>query len=101
MKEVGSIAKVSEDVFNQCVGDDSITPPRPNTDIIAIDERYFRPTEVDLLIGDSSKARKELNWEPKYDLTALIGDMVLSDLKLFKKEFDLMRKGHKILSQAE
>ena len=101
VKEVGSIAKIDEDVFNQCVGDDSITPHRPNTDIIAIDERYFRPTEVDLLIGDSSKARKELSWQPKYDLTALIEDMVLSDLKLFKKEFDLMRKGHKILSQVE
>jgi GDPmannose 4,6-dehydratase len=53
--------------------------------IIKIDEQYFRPTEVDLLIGDASKARTKLGWEPKYDLKALVKEMVASDLKLFKQ----------------
>lgn len=53
--------------------------------IIAIDEVYFRPTEVDLLIGDPTKARQQLGWKPKYDLAALVKDMVVSDLTLFKK----------------
>ncbi|BDD04183.1 GDP-mannose 4,6-dehydratase [Aureibacter tunicatorum] len=54
--------------------------------VLRIDSRYYRPTEVDLLIGDPSKAKKELNWEPKYDLSALIGEMMQADLKICQKE---------------
>lgn len=60
--------------------------------VVKVDEAYFRPTEVDLLIGDSTKAREELGWSPKYDLPALVTDMVQSDLKLMQKE-EYLRKG--------
>lgn len=54
--------------------------------VVRVDPKYFRPTEVDLLIGDPSKAMSKLGWKPKYDLPALVNDMVTSDLELFKKE---------------
>ncbi len=53
--------------------------------IVKVDPKYFRPTEVDLLIGDPSKAMNKLGWKPKYDLPALVKDMVASDILLFKK----------------
>jgi GDPmannose 4,6-dehydratase len=55
-------------------------------DVVRVDPRYFRPTEVDLLIGDASKANQKLNWKPKYDLDGMVEEMVLSDLELFNKE---------------
>jgi len=55
-------------------------------EIVAVDERYYRPTEVELLVGDARKARELLGWKPKYDLRALVVDMMQSDLKLMKKE---------------
>ena len=64
-------------------------------------ERYFRPTEVDLLIGDASKAREKLGWIPEYDLSALVKDMVQSDLKLMQKDKYLKDGGYKILSYFE
>jgi GDPmannose 4,6-dehydratase len=54
--------------------------------VVRVDSKYFRPTEVDLLIGDPTKAMTKLGWKPKYDLPALVKDMVSSDLVLFKKE---------------
>jgi GDPmannose 4,6-dehydratase len=54
--------------------------------VVKVDPKYFRPTEVDLLIGDPSKAIKILGWKPKYDLKALVNEMVSSDLAIFKKE---------------
>ncbi|HEY6082282.1 MAG TPA: GDP-mannose 4,6-dehydratase [Chitinophagaceae bacterium] len=54
-------------------------------EIVSIDERYFRPTEVDLLIGDAAKAKKQLGWTPKYDLPALVREMVQADVKLFAR----------------
>lgn len=54
--------------------------------VVRVDPKYFRPTEVDLLIGDPTKAMTKLGWKPKYDLPALVKDMVASDLVLFKKE---------------
>jgi GDPmannose 4,6-dehydratase len=53
------------------------------TTVVRVDPRYFRPTEVDLLIGDASKAQQKLGWKPKYDLDALVEEMVLSDVDLF------------------
>ena len=55
----------------------------PGCIVIRVDPNYFRPTEVDLLIGDASKANKILNWKPKYDIDSLVQEMVLSDLKTF------------------
>jgi GDPmannose 4,6-dehydratase len=52
--------------------------------VVRVDPRYFRPTEVDLLIGDATKANEKLNWKPKYDLDSLVEEMVLSDVELFE-----------------
>ena len=54
--------------------------------IVKVDPKYYRPAEVDLLIGDPFKAMTKLGWKPKYDLDALVKEMVASDLALFKKE---------------
>ncbi len=62
--------------------------------IVEIDPKYFRPTEVDLLIGDSSKARKILGWKPEYNLEMLVEEMITSDLKLMEREKALMDMGH-------
>jgi GDPmannose 4,6-dehydratase len=59
---------------------------KKNTVVVAVDKRYFRPTEVDLLIGDPTKAKTLLGWTPKYDLKALVVEMVNADIDLFKKE---------------
>lgn len=69
--------------------------------IVEVDPRYFRPAEVDLLLGDSSKARKELGWIPKYDLKMLVKEMVEEDLKLAQKEKMLVDNGHEILIPQE
>jgi GDPmannose 4,6-dehydratase len=69
--------------------------------VVKIDPKYFRPTEVELLIGDASKAKKELKWELKYNLDALIEDMVKSDLELFKRDNYLREGGHKIFQYHE
>jgi len=60
--------------------------------VVKVDPKYFRPTEVDLLIGDPTKAQKQLGWKPKYDLAALVKDMMESDLHLVKKD-DYLKKG--------
>ncbi|RYD91529.1 MAG: GDP-mannose 4,6-dehydratase [Sphingobacteriales bacterium] len=69
--------------------------------VVKIDPKYYRPTEVDLLIGDATKAREKLGWVPKYDLQALVTDMVLSDLHLVKKDDYLKKGGFKILNYFE
>lgn len=69
--------------------------------IIEVDPRYFRPTEVELLLGDSSKARRELGWTPKYNLQALIKEMVREDLAEAEKENVLRKEGYEILVPQE
>lgn len=73
----------------------------PGDVILKIDPRYFRPTEVDLLLGNNEKAKQKLGWEPKYDLKALIDDMVKSDLELFKRDLYLKDGGHNIFEYHE
>lgn len=70
-------------------------------EILSVDPSYFRPTEVDLLIGDPSKAKEKLGWVPEYDLHDLVKDMMASDVKLMRKDIDLLKAGHKILKQEE
>ena len=69
--------------------------------VIKVDPHYFRPTEVDLLIGDPSKAKKQLNWKLEYDLPALVKDMVQNDVALFKRDEYLLKGGHKIFNYHE
>lgn len=69
--------------------------------IIRIDPQYFRPTEVELLIGDPTKANQVLGWKPTYTLETLVDDMVQSDLELFKRDHYLKQGGHKIFQYHE
>lgn len=69
--------------------------------VVKVDAKYFRPTEVDLLIGDASKAFEKLGWKPKYDLQALVTDMVKSDLHLVKKDEYLKKGGFTTLNYFE
>jgi GDPmannose 4,6-dehydratase len=69
--------------------------------VVKIDSKYFRPTEVDLLIGDATKAKEKLGWIPKYDLQALVSDMMQSDLHLVKKDDYLKKGGFKTLNYFE
>lgn len=62
--------------------------------IFEVDPEYFRPTEVEELLGDSSRAREAMGWEPKYDLKSMVTEMMDSDLSLFKKERHLLEGGH-------
>lgn len=70
-------------------------------EVIAVSPKYFRPTEVDFLLGNPQKAQKELGWKPKYDLKMLIDDMMKSDLTLMKRDRYLQDGGHKVLSYFE
>ena len=70
-------------------------------EIVAVDEKYFRPTEVELLIGDATKAREKLGWVPEYDLPALIEDMMSSDIKLMEKQQYLLDGGYGVKNYFE
>ncbi|MFD2999163.1 GDP-mannose 4,6-dehydratase [Pontibacter toksunensis] len=70
-------------------------------EVVCVDVNYFRPTEVDLLIGDGTKAKEKLGWEPKHDLPALVKDMMQSDVELFKRDTYLKDGGHRILNYHE
>ncbi len=70
-------------------------------ELVAVDPRYYRPTEVDLLIGDPTKANQQLGWKPKYDLDMLVKEMVAADIELFKREKLLKDSGYVIKNQFE
>ena len=70
-------------------------------EVLAVDPKYFRPTEVELLIGDPTKAKTKLGWKTEYDLQGLVKDMVQSDLKLMTKEQYLKDGGYRILNYFE
>jgi len=97
VNEIGVVSEVSDDEKfrdikqNVKVGDV----------VVKVDPTYFRPTEVDLLIGDSTKARTILGWKPEYDLQKLAAEMVKSDLKIMKKDRYLAEGGFKILNYFE
>jgi GDPmannose 4,6-dehydratase len=70
-------------------------------EVVAVDKNYFRPTEVDLLLGDPTKAKQKLGWKLDYDLPALVKDMMKADVELFKKDQMLREKGHRVLNFHE
>lgn len=70
-------------------------------EVVAVDPRYYRPTEVDLLIGDPTKAQTKLNWKPKYDLAGLVSEMVAADVDSFRKEKLLKESGYYVKNQYE
>lgn len=70
-------------------------------EVVAVDPKYFRPTEVELLIGDPTKSKTKLGWVPKYDLQALVKEMMEADIENFRKEKMLLEKGYKVKNQFE
>ena len=98
--EVGILDSFDESVTSVVLDGHDIKA-KPGDVILKIDPRYFRPTEVDLLIGDPTKSKTKLGWEPKYDLAALVKEMVASDVALFKKDIHLIKAGHTVYRQVE
>lgn len=90
-KEKGVVTKVLNDEISLEAG----------TEVVAIDKNYYRPTEVDLLIGDPEKANTKLGWHPKYDLAALIREMVQADIDHFRREKLLRDSGFSVKNQYE
>jgi len=100
--EKGYIAEINEDVFTEQIGKEFLDAIQAvKGPIVEVDKLYFRPTEVDLLIGDATKSRTKLNWIPEYDLKALVEDMMHSDVKLMKKETYLKEGGFKVMNYFE
>jgi len=101
--EKGYLAGIDRAKFEEVVGAahyDNFAA-RMGEMLVGIDKAYFRPTEVELLIGDATKARTRLNWTPEYDLPALCNDMMKSDIKLMKKETYLKDGGYRIMNYFE
>jgi GDPmannose 4,6-dehydratase len=73
----------------------------PGSCVVEVDPRYFRPTEVDILLGDASKARQKLGWKTEYSLDDLVADMMQSDLRLMQKEQFLKDGGFSIMNYYE
>lgn len=109
IEEIGIIDYIDNVKYNEAIqiasnGNniaDSINPPKKGSTVVKVDPRYFRPTEVDLLIGDATKAKEKLGWVPEYDLAYLIKDMMQSDLKLMTKDQYLKNGGYEILNYFE
>lgn len=101
--EVAIIESIDGGLFVKKVGDAYLEnfKKRVGEEVVGVDPQYFRPTEVELLIGDATKARTRLGWEPEYSLAALIEDMMKNDIKLMKKESYLKEGGYKILNYFE
>jgi GDPmannose 4,6-dehydratase len=110
--EKGYIAGVDEKVFCEKVGEQylagikaRINPSIPQSVdpsvIVEVDPQYFRPTEVDLLIGDPTKSKTVLGWEPEYDLQGLVEDMMKSDIKLMQKDAYLKAGGYQVMNYFE
>lgn len=100
--EKGYISTIDDNIFNERVGiefNEKIKSVK--TPVVEVDAAYFRPTEVELLIGDATKSRTKLNWTPEYNLQSLIEDMMRSDIKVMKKETYLKEGGFRILNYFE
>jgi GDPmannose 4,6-dehydratase len=91
--EVGYVESI-EPVVEEC-------KLRAGDEIVAIDPRYFRPTEVDLLLGDPTKSKKILGWQPRYDVNELLREMVDADLSLMRRESHLKRGGFTVYNYHE
>ena len=88
--EIGFVSQVNADLFEGQTGKKCHLSI--GQEVVFVDPKYFRPTEVDLLIGDPTKSKEKLGWKPKYDLPALVEDMMNSDIRLMQKQ-DYLREG--------
>lgn len=105
VNEIGVLESIDQARYQAALGKDfsasEFSVPAIGATIVKVDPSYFRPTEVDLLIGDPTKSKTKLGWTPKYDLKMLVEEMVACDVTLFQKDIHLVKGGHKILRQAE
>ena len=101
--EKGILTAIDKSVFTEKVGENYLPAlqARIGEQLIGVDSRYFRPTEVDLLIGDPTKSKTKLGWNPEYDLPALVKDMMQSDVKLMQKDSYLKAGGYQTLNYFE
>ena len=103
--EKGFLASVDESMFKNKVGEEYLHKIKnrlvAQDVIVAVDPQYFRPTEVDLLIGDPTKSNTKLGWIPEYDLDGLIKDMMRSDIKLMQKDAYLKKGGFQTMNYFE
>jgi GDPmannose 4,6-dehydratase len=103
--EKGYISSIDEKVFVEKVGKKYLLGLKAKAEssipLVAVDPAYFRPTEVDLLIGDPTKSQTVLGWKPEYDLASLIKDMIKSDIKLMQKDAWLREGGYRTLNYFE
>ncbi len=105
-EEVGFITAIDEKTFIEKVGEKYVEKIREriktgNAEIVRVDPMYFRPTEVELLIGDPTKAQTKLNWHPQYDLAGLVADMMQADIHLMQKDAYLKDGGYQTLNYFE
>ena len=98
--EVGILERL-DDVVLQPILNGISNKVQIGTVVVRIDPTYFRPTEVDVLLGDPTKAQTQLGWKPQYDLPSLVQEMVAADVALFKKELHLLAAGHSVNKQQE
>ena len=103
VNETGKIATVCSNTFVEKVGEIYLEKiqKRIGETVIKVDPSYFRPTEVELLIGDATKAQTKLSWKPQYDLNALIDDMMQNEIKEMSKEAYIREAGYRILNYFE
>ena len=103
LDETGILESIDKDIFIQKVGENyyKAFSQRIGDVLVAVDAKYFRPTEVDFLLGDARKAQEKLGWKPEYDLAALVSEMMESDMQLMKKDGFLKENGYKILNYFE
>ena len=103
MDETGILESIDKDIFIQKVGENyyKAFSQRIGDVLVAVDAKYFRPTEVDFLLGDARKAQEKLGWKPEYDLAALVNEMMESDMQLMKKDGFLKENGYTILNYFE
>ena len=105
VEEKGHLIAVDEALFTERVGEQYLSQiiekVKSQTAIVGVDPKYFRPTEVDLLIGDPTKSNTVLGWKPEYDLAGLVEDMMQSDIKLFKKDAYLKEGGYQVMNYFE
>jgi GDPmannose 4,6-dehydratase len=103
--EIGTIVAMDEATFTEKVGESFLSgiwkKINAESTVVCVDPTYFRPSEVELLIGNPGKAKKKLGWEPQYNLDGLIEDMMRSDIYLMKKESYLKDGGYKTLNYFE
>lgn len=101
--EEGYLTAIDDDRFMRTVGETYLyaLQMRLGQRIVSVDPRYFRPTEVEMLIGDATKARTQLGWEPEYDLPMLVSEMMEGDINLFKEDACLKDAGFRVQNYFE